>query len=151
MLCVRPRLGQSESWGSDLHRVLRYPQEPWHPPVQSSLPGPGRMAAGAHQSHDSHRQRARQQRVGGQHTRTAQTHAGCQQVGSAVSSAARRRQGAVFHLLPLWMCFILTGQPSNLCSCLCWTTGDSNKWVNFSVTLVLISVYLRVNDACVCL
>lgn len=41
--------------------------------------------------------------------------------------------------------------PSNLCSSLCWTTGDSNKWLNFSVTLVLISVYLRVNDACVCL
>ena len=92
MLCVRPRLGQSESRGSDLHRVLGDPQEPGHPSVKSSLPGPGRVAAGAHQSDDSHWQRARQQCVGGQHARTTQTHAGCQQVGDAVPQATDRGQ-----------------------------------------------------------
>lgn len=67
-------------------------------------------------------------------------------------SAAGRRQGAVFDPRPsVDVLSVLTELRSNLCSCLCWTTGDRNKWVNFSVTLVLISVYLRVNDACVCL
>lgn len=78
----RPGLGESEPRGPDLHRVFGHPQEPWHPPVQGSISGPGRVAAGAHQGHVGHRQRARQQRVGGQHPGAAQTWTRRQQVGN---------------------------------------------------------------------
>lgn len=78
----RPRLGESEPRGPDLHRVLGHPQEPGHPPVQGSLSGPGRVATGAHQGHVGYRQRARQQRVGGQRPGTPQTWTRRQQVGN---------------------------------------------------------------------
>lgn len=77
----RPGLGKSEPRGPDLHRVLGHPQEPGHPSVQGPISGPGRVASGAHQGHDGHRQRARQQRVGGQHPGTPQTWTRRQQVG----------------------------------------------------------------------
>lgn len=79
---VRPGLGESEPRRSDLHRVFGHPQEPGHSPVQSSLPGPGRMAAGAHQGDVGHRQRAGQRRVGGQRSGKPQTRTGRQQVGN---------------------------------------------------------------------
>lgn len=99
----RPGLGESEPGRSDLHRVLGHPQEPGHAPVQGPLPGPGRVAAGAPQSHDGHRQRAGQQRVGGQHPGTTQTGTGRQQVGGLhllySCSADSCRQEAAFHPL----------------------------------------------------
>lgn len=82
----RPRLGESEPRSPDLHRVFGDPPEPGHPPVQGPVSGPGRVAAGAHQGDDGHRQRARQQRVGGEHAGTPETWTGRQQVGNCVWS-----------------------------------------------------------------
>lgn len=64
-LSNRSRLGQFESRGLDVHRVLRHPQEPGHPPVPCALPGPGQLAGGAQHGDDRHRERHGQQRVGG--------------------------------------------------------------------------------------